>query len=274
MQIPLIQIDAFADRLFAGNPAAMMPLTAWPPDATLLSLAAENNLSETAFLLPDLPAEATAQPAPGPAYHLRWFTPAIEVDLCGHATLAAAAYLLDDVHPDDGGVCFWTRSGWLPVQRDGPGRLRMDFPATTLVAAEPDPEVVTALGTSPQQAFQGIDLVYVYDDARAIRRLDPDFTRMRGLPYRGVSVTAPGDLDGVDFVSRFFGCAAGVGEDPVTGSAHAQLAPWWSERLGRTRLVAHQVSQRGGRVDCEVTGGRVLLTGTYVRYLTGVATIG
>lgn len=273
MQIPLIQIDAFADRLFAGNPAAVMPLTTWPPDATLQSLAAENNLSETAFLLPDLPAEATAPPASGPTYQLRWFTPAIEVDLCGHATLASAAYLLDDVHPDEDGVCFWTRSGWLQVERAGDDGLRMDFPATTLVTVEPDPEVVAALGSPPQQAFQGIDLVFLYDDAEVIRRLDPDFTRMRGLPYRGVSVTAPGDLDGVDFVSRFFGCAAGVGEDPVTGSAHAQLAPWWSGRLGRTHLVAHQVSDRGGRVDCEVRADRVFLTGTYVRYLTGVATI-
>ncbi|MCW2524730.1 MAG: putative phenazine biosynthesis protein PhzF family protein [Frankiales bacterium] len=283
MDIPLIWIDAFAERLFEGNPAAVMPLAEWLPDRTLQALAAENNLSETAFYCSVLPAaaapEAAAQSAAGsagtqdavaagPTYHLRWFTPSIEVDLCGHATLATAAHLLDDVHPKDSHVRFWTRSGWLRVTRSGPRQLTMDFPSEPLLPVAPDPVVAAALGVTPTECRRATDLIYVVAAAEKIAALRPDFAVLAGLDARGVIVTAPGEAgSGFDFVSRWFGAGAGIGEDPVTGSAHSQIAPYWAERLGKSKLTARQLSARGGTVRCEVVGDRVLITGSYRRYL-------
>ncbi|MGI5215914.1 PhzF family phenazine biosynthesis protein [Plantactinospora sp. CA-290183] len=284
MRLRLIQIDAFADRVFRGNPAAVMPLPHWLPDPVLQALAEENNLSETAFYVADLPPEAGSPPettsAPGnePAYHLRWFTPAIEVDLCGHATLATAGHLFEDAHPGAEGIRFWTRSGWLSVRR-GPhdGELELDFPAGTLREI-PDGDrtstaAVAALGVEPEVRLRDTDLVYVLADEAAVRTAAPDFTALARLPVRGVVVTAPGDAHGVDFVSRWFGAAAGISEDPVTGALHSQIAPYWAQRLGRTRLTARQLSARGGMVRCEVDGDRVRLAGTYHRYLDGTVTI-
>ncbi|AVT32842.1 isomerase [Plantactinospora sp. BC1] len=278
MRLRLIQLDAFADRVFQGNPAAVMPLPGWLPDSVLQALAEENNLSETAFYTAGLPADADPPPGDDPAYHLRWFTPAVEVDLCGHATLATAGQLFDDVHPDASRLLFWTRSGWLPVRRtDRSGELELDFPAGRLRTVpdgdEVDAAAVTALGIEPEHRFRDTDLVYVLRSAAEVRAVTADFTTLARLPVRGAIVTAPGDTDGVDFVSRWFGAGAGAFEDPVTGSAHSQIAPYWAERLGRTTLTARQLSARGGTVHCAVDADRVRLRGAYRRYLDGTVTI-
>ncbi|AVT36153.1 PhzF family phenazine biosynthesis protein [Plantactinospora sp. BB1] len=278
MRLRLIQLDAFADRVFQGNPAAVMPLPGWLPDSVLQALAKENNLSETAFYTAALPADADPPPGDDPAYHLRWFTPAVEVDLCGHATLATAGQLFDDVHPDASRLLFWTRSGWLPVRRaDRSGELELDFPAGRLRAVpdgdEVDAAAVTALGIEPEHRFRDTDLVYVLRSAAEVRAVTADFTTLARLPVRGAIVTAPGDTDGVDFVSRWFGAGAGAFEDPVTGSAHSQIAPYWAERLGRATLTARQLSARGGTVHCAVDADRVRLRGAYRRYLDGTVTI-
>ncbi|MEQ4303014.1 PhzF family phenazine biosynthesis protein [Plantactinospora sp. B6F1] len=284
MRLRLIQIDAFADRVFTGNPAAVMPLPGWLPDPVLQALAEENNLSETAFYTAELPTDATPPPGADPAYHLRWFTPAVEVDLCGHATLATAGQLFDDVHPDASRLLFWTRSGWLPVSRSGrKGELELDFPAGRLGTVPDGDEVsaaaVAALGIEPEHCFQDTDLVYVLRSAAEVRAVTADFTTLARLPVRGAIVTAPTAADGtsgaggVDFVSRWFGAEAGAFEDPVTGSAHSQIAPYWAERLGRTTLSARQLSARGGAVHCVVDGDRVRLRGGYRRYLDGTVTL-
>jgi PhzF family phenazine biosynthesis protein len=278
VELKLIQIDAFAERLFEGNPAAVMPLPRWLDNGLLARLAAENNLSETAFFVPEIPPAAGASPFEGPTYHLRWFTPAIEVDLCGHATLATAGYLFDEVHPDVPGLAFWTRSGWLGVKRakvrqSEPSRITLDFPADVPVPVDVDPAVVAALGIPIKRALKATDLIYLADSADAIRSMAPDFSVLRALSVRGLAVTAAGDEDGIDFVSRWFGGAAGIDEDPVTGSAHAQLAPYWAQLLSRDDLTARQLSSRGGTVHCLLHGERVRLTGGYVRYSAGTVVL-
>lgn len=274
MDIPLIQIDAFADAPFTGNPAAVMPLTAWLDDELLQQIAEENNLSETAFLVRRAPQEEA--PA-DPAYDLRWFTPALEVALCGHATLASAAYLLDDVHPEAERVRFHTLSGWLVVERAGERRLAMDFPADRLEPVTVDEHVASVLGVPVTEMYQAMDLVCVVAEPAMVADLTPDQTALVQLQQRGVVVTAAtagrADWPDVDFVSRWFGAGAGVGEDPVTGSAHTQLMPYWAPRLGRDRLRARQLSARGGELECELRGDRVRLVGGYRRYLEGVAHI-
>ncbi|MDQ1720803.1 MAG: hypothetical protein QOI26_537 [Pseudonocardiales bacterium] len=273
MRVPLIQIDAFADELFTGNPAAVMPLGQWPADGLLLRVAAENNLSETAFLVPQLPAEVTAPEAGQPAYALRWFSPAIEIDLCGHATLAAASYLFDDVHPTAERLQFWTRSGWLYVCREASGEITLDFPAEQLLPVDLDPVVARAIGVPVLQALQATDLVCVVDNAETVRQLTPDLRTLSSLPVRAVVVTSAGEGTRFDFVSRVFGALAGVAEDPVTGSSHTQLAPMWAQRLGKTSLTAGQLSARGGTLRCRVDGDRVLLSGRCRRYLEGFASL-
>lgn len=272
MEIRLLQIDAFADDLFGGNPAAVMPLTHWLDERVLQSLANENNLSETAFYVPKLPDGVIAQ-QDAPAYHLRWFTPVTEVDLCGHATLATAAHLFEDVHPRAQSLQFWTRSGWLSVQRGGRGVFVMDFPAKSLRPIEPDARIESALGAHATAAFRGTDLIYILESPDEVRHLTPDFTVLGQLDVRGLIVTAAGGGAGIDFVSRWFGAQAGVREDPVTGSAHSQIAPHWARELGRTELTARQVSARGGTVGCTVVDDRVHLAGTCRRYLDGTVTI-
>ena len=274
VDVPLIQIDAFADRVFGGNPAAVMPLPDWLPDTVLQDLAAENNLSETAFLVAQVPPSAPSGPEGLPAFHLRWFTPSVEVDLCGHATLATAGYLFEDVVPGADRLAFWSRSGWLVASRAGTAAVTLDFPVQPVRAVEPDPVVTAALGITPTECWAGTDLMYVVDSAVTVRGLQPDFSALRALAARGVVVTAAaepaGQPGGSDFVSRWFGGSAGIGEDPVTGSAHCQLMPYWAERLGRSELVAAQVSARGGVLRCRLVGDRVLLTGGHRRYLDGV----
>ena len=254
----MFQVDAFSDRPFAGNPAAVCPLETWPGDDLMQAVAAENNLSETAFLVPE-----------GSDYGIRWFTPAAEVDLCGHATLASAHVVLGYMEPSREGVRFRTRrSGDLEVRRGPDGDLVMDFPALPPAPVEEPPELEAALGAAPQEVLAASDYVVVLGSEDEVRGLEPDMRTLARLDRRGVAVTARGAGD-VDFVSRFFAPAVGVPEDPVTGSAHCELAPLWAERLGRTRLTAHQLSKRGGEVRCEVRGDRVELAGKAVLYLEG-----
>jgi PhzF family phenazine biosynthesis protein len=256
MKTPIYQVDAFTLGPFSGNPAAVCPLDAWLDDETMLRIAAENNLSETAFIV-----------ARDEAYDLRWFTPAIEVDLCGHATLAAGYVVLNHLQPERDAVSFETMSGQLAVTRDG-DRLSMDFPARAPTPATVTQALSDALGQAPSEVHQSRDILAVYDDEPSVRGLSPDQAGLMDLDEGlGVIVTARGDE--VDFVSRFFAPRAGVPEDPVTGSAHCTLVPFWSERLGRSKLVAHQVSQRGGELHCEHRGDRVIMSGQCTLFLTG-----
>lgn len=257
--LPLYQVDAFTDRVFAGNPAAVVPLPQWLPDATLQSIAAENNLSETAFFVKE-----------SVGYHLRWFTPAVEVDLCGHATLAAAHVLTSHLHIADPTLRFRTKSGWLTVGRDDAGRLVLDFPARPPAHVDV-PAVANALGASPQAVLAGKrDLMAVFESQQDVVRLKPNFAAFEGLPSHFLIATAPAD-EGMpyDFVSRFFCPLAGVDEDPVTGSAHCTLVPYWAKRLGRNQLEAAQVSARGGRLSCTLSDDRVMMAGRAVTYLRG-----
>ena len=259
MKLPLYQLDAFSSSVFAGNPAAVVPLPDWLDDRLLQSIAAENNLSETAFFVR------------GPrGIELRWFTPGTEVDLCGHATLATASLILDQLGPERDAVAFETRSGRLMVQRDGEG-FAMDFPADPPSPVEPCAGLVEALGVQPVEVLAARDYLVRLADEGSVRRLVPDLTALARVDRRGVIVTAPGQA--YDFVSRFFAPGAGVPEDPVTGSAHCTLAPYWAERLGKRELRAFQVSARGGEVVCAHLGERVRLWGRCVFYLEGQITI-
>ncbi len=265
-------IDAFADAPFEGNPAAIVPLRAWLDDALMQKIAAENNLSETAFFV---------ETAPG-RYGLRWFTPAMEVDLCGHATLASAHVVFNHVAPSLDAVTFDTRSGPLTVTRGEGDLMTMDFPA--IAAATPDgadeigARVAAAMGTpAPAEVFTAPDLMIVFDDAAVVRALTPQGALgplLSELGMRGLIATAPSDDDRYDFVSRFFAPNHGIPEDPVTGSAHCKLMPYWAKRLGRDRLTARQISPRGGTVICELKGDRVTLTGRCEAFLEGVLAVG
>jgi PhzF family phenazine biosynthesis protein len=256
MKIPLFQVDAFTGRVFGGNPAAVCPLEAWLDDAKMQAIAAENNLAETAFFV-----EA------GGHYDLRWFTPTTEVDLCGHATLATAHVLFSLLEEPGEMVAFETRSGRLTVSRDGK-RLVMDFPALVPEPWDPSDALNAALGAAPAEVLGKVNCVAVYASEAEVRGLAPDIGLVAALPYEGVIVTAPGEA--VDFVSRYFAPKCGIPEDPVTGSAHCELAPYWAKRLGRACLTARQVSARGGELDCEVKGDRILITGRAVTYLEGI----
>jgi len=262
MKLPLYQVDAFASEVFSGNPAAVCPLDAWLPDATLQAIAEENNLSETAFFVP----------AAGKAdrFDLRWFTPATEVDLCGHATLASAFVLYEQLGYGEPAVHFETRSGRLSVSRRDDG-FAMRFPATVPQACPAPPGLVEALGCPPLECLAGCKYMAVFANKAQVRALTPDFSLLKRLDLPGVIVTAPGT--DVDFVSRFFAPKMGINEDPVTGSAHCELAPYWSKRLGKLRLAAHQVSRRGGRLTCEVDGAQVILAGQAVLYMTAEITL-
>lgn len=253
--LPLYQVDAFAREVFRGNPAAVCPLAAWLPDATLQSIAAENNLAETAFFLGE-----------NGRYRLRWFTPAVEVDLCGHATLASAWVVFHCLEPERDTVIFDSHSGPLIVTRDG-DRLTLDFPVLPYEAVAPLPELNEALGAVPVETFRSRDYVALYDSEEAVLALRPDMARLATLDCLGIIATAPGRE--CDFVSRFFAPGAGIPEDPVTGSAHCTLTPLWARRLGKTRLHARQVSARGGELFCAALGERVRISGHAALYLEG-----
>ncbi len=256
LNIRQYQVDAFASRPFEGNPAAVCLLDAWLDDALLQSIAEENNLSETAFLVPT-----------DPGFELRWFTPVAEVDLCGHATLASAHVLFEHAGFSGEQVHFATRSGPLTVQRSGP-LLEMDFPAKPPSPCAAPPGFARALGREPLEVLVADDFVAVFESEAAVLELTPDMGLLAAIGRRGICVTAPGESH--DFVSRFFAPRLGIPEDPVTGSAHCQLAPYWAARLGRQRLQARQVSRRGGLVGCELRGDRVILSGKAVTIMEAV----
>lgn len=261
MKVPLFQIDAFTRTRFRGNPAAVLRLDAFPEDEVLRAIAAENNLSETAFLVPD-----------GADYRLRWFTPKVEVPLCGHATLASAAVVMERLEPGRRAVTFHTASGALPVGRTDTGYV-LDFPARASTPVPAPQALVAALGLTPQEVrINPFTYLVLVDGAATVRALDPDLAAIAALDRPGVIVSAPGDGPH-DMVSRYFAPAKGIPEDPVTGAAHTTLAPYWAERLGKTKLFAHQASARGGEMTCELRGERVLLEGACVFYLEGTAEI-
>jgi PhzF family phenazine biosynthesis protein len=258
MRIPIYQVDAFTDRLFAGNPAAVCPLKEWLPDPTLQAIAAENNLSETAFFVGE-----------GEGYLLRWFTPTVEVELCGHATLASGFVVTEILQRGQASVAFHTlKAGTLTVAKDGEW-LAMDFPAWPPEPAAADPRVLAALGAAPAEMLSGRgSTLAVFARTEEVAALKPDFAALRGLAGGDIIATAPG-RDGIDFVSRYFAPNHGIDEDPVTGSAHCVLTPYWASRLGKTRLSARQISARGGDLVCELKGARVTLSGQAKLYLEG-----
>ena len=259
MKIKQYQVDAFASCVFEGNPAAVCPLERWLPEEVLQAIAEENNLSETAFFVP---IEG--------GFHLRWFTPVAEVDLCGHATLASAHVLFDILGYSEPSVRFSTRSGDLTVAAKD-GRLVMDFPAVPPERCEAPLALIEGLGVSPVEVLAAGDYIAVVGSEATVRAVSPDFVRLGQLDLRGVIVTAPGE--DVDFVSRFFAPKYGIPEDPVTGSAHCALAPYWAAKLGKRTLAAKQVSKRGGDVGCEINGDRVILTGTAVTFMEAVINV-
>lgn len=262
MRLPLYQVDAFAAAPFEGNPAAICPLDSWLDDARMQAIAAENNLAETAFFVRE-----------GDTYCLRWFTPTVEVDLCGHATLASAWIVFDRIEPNATAVHFATRSGVLTVTRDGE-RLVMDFPALPATRQTAPADLLAGLRQAPSEVWRASNWMAVFERADDIRALAPDFAALARLAPAAVIATAPADpADGCDFVSRFFAPAHGVPEDPVTGSAHCTLTPYWAKRLGRTHLHARQISKRGGELFCEDRGERVSIAGRGALYLEGTISV-
>ena len=256
MRLRLFQVDAFASRVFAGNPAAVVPLDAWLPDATLQAIATENNLSETAFLV-------------GAAgdYHIRWMTPEGEVDLCGHATLASGWVVFNEIERGRTEVRFRSQSGPLKVTVDG-DRLALDFPSRPPEPMEESASAVAAaLGVRPRAVLASRDYLALLESEDEVRALKPDMAKVAALDRMAVIATAPGR--DCDFVSRFFVPSLGIPEDPVTGSAHCTLVPYWSKRLGKKSLFARQVSARGGELWCEDRGERVAIAGRCVKYLDG-----
>lgn len=269
MQIPVYHVDAFSSRVFGGNPAAVCPLDNWLPDEQLQAIAAEHNLSETAYLV-----------GGDGQYDLRWFTPEVEVDLCGHATLASAFVVREHLEPGCNRMRFSTQSGELAVTHQD-GRLALDFPARMPTACPPPAELLEGLGRPPREVLLSRDYLAVYDTETEVRSLAPDMRLLRRLPSLGVIVTAPGDsgrgasaaTPAADFVSRFFAPAAGIDEDPVTGSAHCTLIPYWAKRLNKPSLFARQVSRRGGELWCTDSGERVTIAGHAVLFSQGVISL-
>ena len=261
MNLPLFQVDAFTSELFRGNPAAVCMLDAWLDDELLQAIATENNLSETAFLVPA-----------GSDYELRWFTPGTEVALCGHATLASAFVLFNLLDWPDESISFITRkSGTLHVTRRD-DLLELDFPTAPVEPILSTPGLGLALGISSDEAYSaGEDVMVVLADEQQVRNLEPDMVTLADIECRGVIVTAPGDS--ADFVSRFFCPRVGIAEDPVTGSAHCSLTPYWAKRLGKTELHAFQVSKRGGELFCHDRGERIGIAGHATLYLQGTITV-
>ncbi|MEO8478888.1 MAG: PhzF family phenazine biosynthesis protein [Gemmatimonadota bacterium] len=263
-QAPITIVDAFADGPFTGNPAAVVVLESDASAAWMQSVAMEMNQAETAFV----------RRISDDAWSLRWFTPLAEVDLCGHATLGTAHALWESGASDEATIAFDTRSGRLTAGRESGGMIVLDFPAIASTRTEPPPSCRDVLGVEPDEVLMGaFDLLVVLPDADAVRRLAPDLARIAAWPVRGVLVTAPGASDGVDFVSRCFFPSLGVPEDPVTGSAHCALAPWWAGQLHKADLVGVQLSRRGGRVGCRVVGERVELRGRAVTTVRGSLTV-
>jgi PhzF family phenazine biosynthesis protein len=253
LKLKQYQVDTFTDKVFGGNPAAVVPLSSWPDDSFLQAIAEENNLAETAFFV-----------ASGNGFKLRWFTPVKEVDFCGHATLASAHVLFEILGYSKQVVTFETRSGELFVERKGK-QLVMDFPSRPPAPRAQIKALTTAIGRTPLEVLVADDYLAVFDSEATVRAIMPNHALLSKLDLRGVIVTAPGT--DVDFVSRFFAPKFGIPEDPVTGSAHCELAPYWANELGKTVLTAKQVSKRGGVIACELKADRVLLLGQSVTFM-------
>ena len=255
MTITLYQVDAFTDKLFGGNPAAVCPLETWLSDDTMQSIAEENNLSETAFFVKR-----------GETFDIRWFTPKIEIMLAGHPTLAAAHVIFRHLNHAGPRIVFQSKSGRLEAERRG-DLIRLDFPAYKPERVPEPPDLVTGLGRAPREVFKGRDFLALFETEEDVLALAPDFGVLNRLDCLGIIVTAPGRSS--DFVSRFFAPHVGINEDPVTGSAHTMLIPFWAERLGKRELHAFQVSKRRGELFCEDLGERVRIGGRAVTYLQG-----
>ena len=261
MKITLYQIDAFAEELFSGNPAAVCVLDSWLDDSLMQQIAMENNLSETAFVVKDKKS-----------YQIRWFTPMFEVNLCGHATLASAYVLFTYFEKNTSKIDFYShKSGALSVIKNGE-LLTLNFPADTIKPITPSQQMIEAMGIVPLESYEGKeDFLLIFDSQDQIVALSPDFRKLSKCGRRGVIVSAQGNT--VDFVSRFFAPNCGVDEDPVTGSAHTTLIPYWSKKLGLKQMKAHQLSKRGGYLECQNLGKRVAISGNAVQYLKGEITL-
>ena len=260
MKIDIYQVDAFTDELFTGNPAAVCPLKEWLPDGTMQKIALENNLSETAFFVPE-----------GNNYNIRWFTPETEVDLCGHATLATAHVIFCHLSQGKTGqIQFNSKSGPLYVRKSG-DLITLNFPVADLQKVDPPSELIQAIGMKPVETWKATDYLILLNSQAEIIEASPDFNLLRMFDTRGVIITAPGDS--VDFVSRFFAPGAGINEDPVTGSSHTMLTPFWAQRLGKTEMVAQQLSRRGGTLYCRLLNDRVEISGNAITYMTGTISV-
>ncbi len=261
MKIPIFQVDAFTANIFKGNPAAVCPLEEWLPEKTMRKIAMENNLSETAFFVKS-----------GNEYEIRWFTPTIEVDLCGHATLATAHVLFNHLGYQNDIIFLKSKSGDLRVKKEN-DLLVLDFPAGFYESISTPSKLSEAFGKQPIESGSALDYVIaVYDDEEFIQSLQPDFKVLKQLPYHAIIVTSVGKE--VDFVSRMFAPLIGIDEDPVTGSAHTILTPFWSQKLGKVKMQARQISERGGSLSCKISGDRVEIGGEAVTYLIGEIEVG
>lgn len=255
--LPIYQVDAFTENIFEGNPAAVCPLSEWLSDEQMQKIAMENNLAETAFVVPYQED-----------YQIRWFTPAVEVALCGHATLASAHCFYEQLGYNRDSIRFYSKSGWLDVSRTSEGKLTLDFPADHAEEVPAPPGIFEALGIAPRKVYKGrFDYLVELDNETSVSDLKPDFRKLSGIRSRGVLVTAKGDH--ADFVSRCFFPQSGIDEDPVTGSAHCLLTTYWNTRTGISFFNAIQVSQRKGKLECELKGDRVLMSGYAKTYLKG-----
>lgn len=258
MKISMYQVDAFSNQLFGGNPAAICPLEKWLDTSTMQAIAAENNLSETAFFVPNANS----------SYNLKWFTPTTEVDLCGHATLAAAHVIFNHLNYDKDIISFHSNSGLLTVNKNG-NLLTLNFPSNSPTPSQVTPKLIAALGKAPIAAYNSIYQMAIYESQEDILQLKPNFILLEEIDC--IIVTAPSKKAGIDFVSRFFAPGKGINEDPVTGSAHTVLAPFWAEKLDKKQLHALQISERGGELWCEILeGNRVAISGRAVTYLEGI----
>lgn len=255
MKIPIYQINAFASKLFSGNPAAVCPLDKWIDDNIMQSIADENNLSETAFFVREKDG-----------YRLRWFTPTTEVELCGHATLASAFVIFNEIDKNVDKIKFYSKSGELNVSKDA-DLISLDFPSLPPKVSESPDKIISAFKMKPVEVLQADDYLLIYESQEDIENIKPDLNLLKVIDLRGVIVSAPG-ID-CDFVSRFFAPKYGIDEDPITGSAHCTLTPYWSDRLGKKKLHAKQLSKRGGSLICEIRNDRVSISGGAMEYLRG-----
>lgn len=255
MKYDIYQIDAFTKVPFSGNPAAVVPFDTWPADEVMQNIALENNLAETAFFIPD-----------GDNYGLRWFTPTVEMDLCGHATLATGYLIFELLGTDKKTLRFQTLSGELTVEKVA-DKFVLDFPSRPASPVEAPGGLIEAVGADPKEVLKANDYLLVFENEAQVKAIKPDLAALKEVASRGVIVSAPGDTS--DFVSRFFAPAVGVDEDPVTGSTHTTLIPYWAARLGKNELFARQVSSRGGELFCEFKGDRVKIAGNATLYLKG-----